>query len=98
MADVKVNGGNNRQFDLLAVNLKKADEYHIEVSVTHAETWCPNIKKLREIFDTKFRGIPPRRKGRNTDYAKSKNYLTQINKTYEIAGLHHEKIRRVYCC
>lgn len=35
IADTKVINGNNRQIDLLAVNLKTNEQYQVEVSVTH---------------------------------------------------------------
>ena len=44
--DQKVPQGNNRQFDVLAYNVKDKVPYHIEVSVTHQENWCPTIEEL----------------------------------------------------
>ncbi|GAB3995131.1 hypothetical protein GCM10028807_34470 [Spirosoma daeguense] len=37
MSDIKVISGNNRQLDLLAINIKTKKYYHIEVSVAHGE-------------------------------------------------------------
>jgi hypothetical protein len=33
--DLKVPGGNNRQLDLLAYNVREEAQYHVEMSVTH---------------------------------------------------------------
>jgi hypothetical protein len=35
IADTKVINGNNRQTDLLAVDLKTNEQYQVQVSVTH---------------------------------------------------------------
>jgi len=79
IADLKVRKGNNRQIDLLAVNLKTEDQYHVEVSVTHCVNWCPDMEKLRSEFDKKYFGAPTEREGKNTDYAKGKNYMFMNN-------------------
>lgn len=49
--DMKVINGNNRQLDLLAYNLMDNSQYHIEVSVTHQENWCPTPEQLVDMFD-----------------------------------------------
>ena len=98
MADVKVEDGNNRQFDLLAINPAKNTQYHIEVSVTHDSSFTPNAKELRKTFDHKFRGVPADRKGKGTDHTKGKNYLKAIKTTYKKAGLKLNMVTRVYCC
>lgn len=98
MADVKVINGNNRQIDLLAFDPKTGNQYHVESSVTHQENWCPKPKELFSKFDKKFFGVPPKRKGRNTDYARGKRYKEQIDKTYKSVGLNPGKIKRIWVC
>ena len=98
MADVKVEDGNNRQLDLLAINPAKKTQYHIEVSVTHDLGFAPDANKLRAEFDRKFRGLPPARTGKGTDHAKGKLYLDAIKETYDKFGLNPDKVVRVYCC
>jgi hypothetical protein len=96
MADVKVPGGNNRQCDLLAYNAATQEQYHAESSVTHRENWCPDTKKLSDIFDKKFRGVPPRREGSKTDFAKGKTCYENILRAYRDVGLDPSKVRRVF--
>ncbi len=96
MTDVKVPGGNNRQCDLLAYDLKKKKQYHIESSVTHQENWAPSTDQLKDIFDKKFRGVPAKRAGENTDYSKGKSYLDHILSTYQKVGLRPSAIKRVF--
>lgn len=98
MADLKVAGGNNRQIDLLAVNLKTEDQYHVEVSVTHQENWCPTPEDLCKNFERKFFGTPAKREGKNTDYTLGKNYEKQIREAYVSVGFDPEKIRRIWVC
>ena len=54
MVDIKVINGNNRQTDLLAYNPKTTEQYHVEVSVTHREKWCPTPIELIAEFDKKY--------------------------------------------
>lgn len=96
ISDVKVKGGNNRQFDLLAYNLNTGNQYHIESSVTHQASWQPTITLLTEWLDKKFRGVPPTRQGANTDSAKGKSYLQHINNTYKHFGYDPKIIHRVF--
>ncbi len=98
MPDVKVESGNGRQCDLLAVNLKTGDQYHVESSVTHGENWCPDTNKLRMKFDMKFRGIPKPKEGKNTDFAKGKTYQARIVETYRSVGFDPDKVQRLWCC
>ncbi len=98
MADRKVKDGNNRQLDILAINPEKKTQYHVEVSVTHMLNWRPDLAKLREEFERKFHGTPPRREGRQTDFEKNKSYLKCIENTYCEVGLDPNKIQRVFCC
>ncbi|MFH0853731.1 MAG: hypothetical protein V1853_04990 [bacterium] len=96
MTDVKIQSGNNRQVDLLAYNLNTKEQYHVEISVTHCENWCPSTDDLCEIFDKKFLGLPPNREGKNTDRAKGKTYFDKINKTYQSVGFNLSKIHREF--
>ena len=98
MADLKVVSGNNRQIDLLAYNPKTAEQYHVEVSVTHRENWCPTPVELTVEFDKKYLGVPAKREGKNTDYTLGKNYKKQIDLTYESVGLDPQKIKRIWVC
>jgi len=98
MADMKVINGNNRQIDLLAVNLNTNKQYHVEVSVTHQENWCPTPDELFAEFEKKYFGAPTKREGKNTDYALGKTYEKQIYKTYESVGLNPQSIKRVWVC
>ncbi len=97
MNDVKVDGGNNRQFDLLAVSLLTCEQFHVESSVSHSWDLCPDADTLLQEFDRKFFGVPPKRDGKNTDFTKGKNYRDQINAMYCTLGLNADKINRVYC-
>lgn len=97
-ADVKVLRGNNRQIDLLAVNIKKNEQYHVEVSVTHQQTWCPTPDILMEEFERKYFGVPAKREGKNTDWSLGKTYESQIYETYEQFGLDPKGIIRTWVC
>lgn len=98
MADLKVIHGNNRQIDLLAVNLKTGEQYHVEVSVTHRENWCPTPADLFSEFEKKYFGTPTKRIGKNTDYALGKTYEKQIYETYKSVGFNPQKIKRIWVC
>jgi hypothetical protein len=98
MADIKVINGNNRQIDLLAVNVISNEQYHVEVSITHQENWCPTPEDLFAEFEKKYFGAPPKREGKKTDYATGKTYEKQIYKTYEEVGLNFRTIIRVWVC
>jgi hypothetical protein len=100
-SDRKVLGGNNRQFDILAYDLKKRIQYHVEVSVTHQLNWCTTRDELEAGFDKKFFGAPPMRKssaGGATDYEKGKSYFLQIEEAYRDAGFSPEEVKRVWVC
>lgn len=96
MHDVKIPGGNNRQFDLLAINLSDGSQYHVECSVTHVPRWCPDTAELKEDFDQKFLGIPTKREGPNSDFTRGKTYKKQIFDAYRLFGLSPEKLQRVW--
>src|SRR5665213_225649 len=98
LSDVKVINGNNRQMDLLTFDPKAKEFFHIEVSVTHLEKWCPNIQDLKEKFREKYFGTPKVKSGTNTDSAKGKKYQVAIDKTYAEYGVDFEKVNRVWCC
>ena len=98
MADRKVINGDNRQIDLLAVNLITNEQYHVEVNVAHQENWCPTPDELFAEFEKKYFGAPPKREGKKTDYATGKAYEKQIYKTYEAVGLNSKTIKRVWVC
>jgi hypothetical protein len=96
--DIKVENGNNRQFDLLAYNIKAKKSFHIESSVKHELRWNPTMNELKGFIEYKFFGTlrEKNNKGKNTDKAKNKNYLEQIKDTYKIYGMDYEKISRVW--
>jgi hypothetical protein len=96
--DVKVIDGINRQIDLLAVNLRTADQFHIETSVTHRTAWAPNAQKLEAVFSHKFLGVPKKREGKKTDFARGLNYRKNIDNTYKSVGIDPNKIQRVFVC
>ena len=54
ITDIKVHGGNNRQFDILAYQPEGKKYYHIEVGVTHRQNWCPNLNELKDKFCQNF--------------------------------------------
>ena len=97
-ADIKIEYGNNRQFDLLAYSLINKKSYHIESSVTHGINWNPTVNALEEKVAYKFFGETRKNlnKSLNTDEAKNKNYLEQIKKQYNKYGFDFEKINRVW--
>ena len=95
-ADVKVQGGNNRQLDLLAYNVKEDTQYHIETSVTHELSWKASWRNLEGKFEHKYFGVPTKRDGSNTDYSKGKNYYPEIKKTYKLIGFTPNKVQRVW--
>lgn len=96
MTDVKIIGGNNRQCDLLAINLSTQEQFHVESSVTHDPNWAPSYDDLGKIFDSKFRGIPPKREGPRTDHSKGKMYFDNILQTYRSVGFDLTKVQRVF--
>jgi hypothetical protein len=96
--DIKIDKGNNCQFDLLAKNLVSGENYHIEVGVTHIEKWCPTVRSLEDQFKQKFFGYPQTRSGPNTDSSKGKKYTEAIRETYKTYGLDFNDITRVWCC
>ena len=96
-SDVKVIRGNNRQLDLLAINLIDETQYHVESSVILGTSFAFHTKHLKEAFDKKFRGFPAERAGENTDFAKGRNYENAIRETYQTVGFSPEKLQRVWC-
>ena len=57
--DVKVIGGNNRQLDLLAYNLREGSQYHVETSVTHELSGRATWTNLESKFNGTFFGGCP---------------------------------------
>jgi len=96
MTDLKVIGGNNRQCDLLAVNLSTQEQFHVESSVTHGLNFLPSDIELQDIFDKKFRGLPAKREGKGTDYSKGKTYSESILRTYQSVGFDPVKVQRLF--
>lgn len=101
LSDKKVPKGNNRQLDILAYNVKKRTQYHVEVKVTHRENWCPTVIDLGVDFEKKFFGAPPERKGKSdgaTDFEKGKSYFEHIKNAYTEIGFDPKKVFRVWVC
>lgn len=101
LADRKVTGGNNRQMDLLAYNLKENTQFHVEVTVTHQLGWCEDSEGLHKEFDRKFFGVPPERDSesrRGTDSARGASYLKQIDSTYCEVGFSPKNVIRIWVC
>lgn len=98
MTDIKVLKGNNRQIDLLAVNLFTNKQYHVEVSVMHGLNWSRTANYFIDLFEKKFFGVPQKREGKGTDHEKGKNYKEQILNTYKKVGLEPNSIKRVWVC
>jgi hypothetical protein len=96
--DAKVIGGVNRQLDVLAVNLTSGDQYHVESSVTHRTGWAPKPEQLEKIFKKKFLGLPGKREGSKTDFARGIDYKKNILETYKAYGLNPQKIQRIFVC
>ena len=88
MSDVKVQGGNNRQFDLLAVDMKGGNHYHVESCVTHSRKFQPSKDVIKGYFDRKFLGAPRKNDG--------KDYRQQIQETYKGVGLQPEPMQRIW--
>lgn len=97
MTDVKVEAGNNRQLDLVAVHLPSGDSYHVETSVKIAG-FCPTLEKLETAFAHKFFGVPRQNNKPTGDHALGKDYRLAVNRTYRRLGLSVSKIQRVYVC
>lgn len=101
IVDLKVPHGNNRQFDILAYNIKEQLQYHIEVGVTHRQNWCSTFEEMSPQFEKKFFGVSPERKGKaggTTDFEKGKSYFTQIEDAYSTIGFSPSDVRRVWVC
>jgi hypothetical protein len=96
--DIKVRQGNNRQFDLLAANLRTGERYHIEAGVTHEENWCPTPATIETLFRQKFFGVPKPKDGPNTDHKRGKTYLPHIKEAYKEHGFDFQSLSRVWCC
>jgi len=99
VTDVKVENGNNRQFDILTFDNKAKKFYHVEVSVTHALKWIRPLESISEEVRFKFFGIPKNKRPENlkTDHAKGKTYLEPIKATYAKFNIEYENVKRVRC-
>lgn len=97
--DVKVENGNNRQFDILTYDSKSKEFYHVEVSVTHGLNWIRSLDLISVEMQFKFFGLPKNKRPGNsrTDHAKGKTYLGSIKSTYSKFGIDFEKVNRVWC-
>ncbi|MCQ8181767.1 hypothetical protein NP603_11655 [Methylomonas sp. SURF-1] len=101
LTDLKVIQGNNRQFDLLAINIHENLAFHVEVGVTHRPNWAPTVVQLESGFEKKFFGSVPKRESKangKTDHEKGKIYFDQIQNTYQAVGIDPEKVQRVWVC
>lgn len=99
ITDIKVENGNNRQFDILTYD-KKSDEFnHIEINVTHSQKWIRPLDSISEEIRFKFFGIPKNKRPNHpaTDFARGKTYLDSIKTTYEKFGIDYNSIKRVWC-
>lgn len=99
VTDIKVDKGNNRQFDLLTFDNKTKTCYHIEVSVTHVLRWSHTLEYISEQVRSKFFGAPKNKRpgNRKTDYEKGKTYLESIKSTYAKYGIDYNNVKRVWC-
>ena len=97
--DIKVENGNNRQFDLLAFDSNNKKYYHIEISVTHSLGWVRKLSNISDEIKFKFFGVPKNKRPGNlkTDFAKGKKYLDQINNAYRKFGINPDDVIRVWC-
>lgn len=97
--DFKVEGGNNRQFDVLAYNKKYNTLRHIEVSVTHSIGWTADLQLLKDDLRFKFFGVPKNKRPNNpkTDFNRGKNYRNQIENAYQQFGFEWDEVIRVWC-
>ena len=99
ITDIKVENGNNRQFDILTFDNKSKTHYHVEVSVTHALNWTKPVSWITERMGYKFFGQTTNKRPDNnkTDFAKGKSYLQPIKHTYEKFGIDFNEVVRVWC-
>lgn len=97
MTDVKVERGNNRQLDLIAIDLRRDEAYHVETSVKIAG-FGPTLPQLEMAFERKFFGAPRANEKPEGDHALGKNYRPAIDRTYRRLGLKRSRLSRVYVC
>jgi len=97
--DFKIEGGNNRQFDVLAYSKMTNELRHIEVSVTHSTRWTADLENLKHDIRFKFFGIPKNKRpdNPNTDFNKGKTYRPQIVNAYRQFGFEWDEVIRVWC-
>ncbi len=100
MQDIKVLGGNNRQFDLLAFSVIDQTAFHVESSISITDARPLRMKDELGVIESlkkKFFGDPPIRQGARTDHARGINYGDKIDYMYKSLGLNPQKIERVCC-
>jgi hypothetical protein len=99
LTDVKVQNGNNRQFDILSYDSNSREFFHIEISVTHSLNWATNLSLITNEMRFKFFGIPKNKRPNNpkTDFNKGKTYVNAIKSTYSKYGINFETVNRVWC-
>jgi hypothetical protein len=99
LTDIKVENGNNRQFDLLAYQPSSKQYVHVEISVTHDLGWTATLDQLAFSIEKKFFGAPSPRPGGGprTDAARGKSYQSQIAAMYTRYGAAWPDVQRVWC-
>ncbi len=99
VTDVKVEKGNNRQFDLLTFDGSTKKNYHIEANVTHSLNWQKDLENLTEESMIKFFGVPRNNRPENekTDFIRGKTYLDSIKETYKKFNIDYDSVVRVWC-
>ncbi|MDP1728477.1 MAG: hypothetical protein Q8M15_16960 [Bacteroidota bacterium] len=99
ITDAMVKDGNNRQFDILTIDNKASQYYHIEVNVTHDLRFVRPFDSISAEMRAKFFGVPKNKRpgNPNTDFAKGKSYLDAIKRTYNSLGMDFNLIKRVWC-
>jgi hypothetical protein len=91
-----VSGGNNRQLDLLVVDMKADKQYHVETSVMPG--FLPSTAELGDLFDKKFRGAPAQNDKPRGDFIQKKGpkFKKAIEDTYCLYGFDPTKVNRVW--
>lgn len=100
ITDKKVKQAQNRQFDILAYDLKNNSQMHIEVATTTTKSWEADTKtpEFKEYIEKKFFGTPPKREtkeGNRTDYERGVNYLEKISDAYKEVSFDFNKVERI---
>jgi len=79
VTDIKVDKGNNRQFDLLTFDSISKEFCHVEISVTHTLNWIRPLDSISEEVRFKFFGKPKNKRPGNLKLImqKAKHILIQ---------------------